>query len=70
MGQLFPPLDDVTAPNVSTEQAAFYIGRKPQTLRSWSCHDRGPIRPIRIGRTLAWPVPELKRLTGLVPSPK
>ncbi len=29
----FPPLEQVTRPHVPTEQAAYYLNRKPQTLR-------------------------------------
>jgi hypothetical protein len=40
----FPPLDQVTSPAVSTEAAAYYLNRKPQTLRAWACLENGPIR--------------------------
>ncbi len=59
---IFPELDSVTCPNVSTEVAAFYLNRRPQTLRKWACFEDGPIRPIRICGRLAWPVADLKLL--------
>lgn len=60
--QPFPPLEMVTSPTVTTEAAAFYMNRAPQTLRCWSCNDNGPIKPLRIGRRLAWPVKDLRAL--------
>jgi len=60
----FPPLDNVTAPNVPTDQAAFYLIRKSQTLRKWACLENGPIRPIRINGRLAWRVADIKALVA------
>lgn len=59
----FPRLDEVTQPNVQTEQAAHYLNRRPQTLRSWACFEHGPLR-LRINGRLAWPVAEIRRITG------
>lgn len=59
---LFPSLEMVTRPTVTTEEAAYYLSRKPQTLRGWACHEDGPIRPLRINGRLAWPVAELRKL--------
>jgi len=62
----FPPLGEVTSPTVSTDAAAFYLNRKPQTLRAWACLEPiGAIRPLRINGRLAWPVAEIKALTGV-----
>ena len=61
----FPPLEAVNSPTVITEQAAYYLNRRPQTLRIWACREDGPIRPIRINGRLAWPVSELKNLLGM-----
>ena len=58
----FPALEAVTRPNVPTEQAAYYLDRRPQTLRYWACLENGPLRPIRINGRLAWPVSELRRV--------
>jgi hypothetical protein len=64
--QNFPLLEQVTRPNVPTEQAAYYLDRRPQTLRGWACLDgTGPLRPLRINGRLAWPVAELKRVLGV-----
>lgn len=62
----FPPLELESRPAVTTEQAAHYLNRRPQTLRLWAMHDgAGPIRPLRINGRLAWPVAELRRLLGV-----
>jgi hypothetical protein len=62
----FPPLEAVTAPIVSTAQAAHYLNRAPQTLRIWAMgRVPAPIRPLNVGGRLAWPVSELRRVLGL-----
>jgi hypothetical protein len=58
----FPPLEQVTRPTVSTDQAAYYLNRQPQTLRAWACLETGPIRPIRINGRLAWRVADMRAL--------
>lgn len=61
----FPPLAQVTKPNLTTEEAAYYLNRRPQTLRGWACLENGPIRPIRIGGPLAWSTAKVKELAGI-----
>lgn len=61
----FPPLEVVTSPTVTTEQAGFYLNRRPQTMRVWACREDGPIRPLRIHGRLAWPTAEIKKLCGV-----
>ena len=63
--QQFPPLEQVTRPTVPTEQAAYYLNRRPQICRAWACLENGPIRPIRINGRLAWNVAELRRVLGV-----
>lgn len=63
--QHFPALEMVNRPTVPTEQAAFYLNRRPQTLRLWACHENGPIRPIRINGRLAWPVAGIRDVLGV-----
>jgi hypothetical protein len=63
--QQFPPLELVTKPNLKTEEAAYYLSRKSQTLRAWACLENGPIRPRRIQGMLAWPTAEIKALAGV-----
>lgn len=60
----FPPIEKITSPTVSTEQAAFYLNRKPQTMRKHACYETLPIKPLRIGGRLAWKVSDLKALVS------
>jgi len=61
----FPPLEQITRSSVTTEEAAYYLNRKPQTMRSWASTEHGPIRPIRIFGRLAWPVEQIKALLAV-----
>lgn len=60
--QPFPPLEQVTRPTVPTDAAAYYLNRRPQTMRSWASTEHGPIRPIRINGRLAWSVASIRTL--------
>ena len=60
----FPPLALVTKPNLTTAEAAYYLNRRPQTLRIWSMNQH-PIRALNINGRLAWPAAELRRLLGV-----
>jgi hypothetical protein len=59
---LYPPLSQVTKPNLNTAHAAYLLSRTQQTLRVWACTGKGPIRPLVISGRLAWPVAELQRV--------
>ena len=62
----FPPLESVTRPTVDTATAAYYLNRRPQTLRTWAMNSgTGPVPCIRINGRLAWPVSELRRVLGV-----
>lgn len=61
----FQSIEHITLSAISTEQAAFYLNRRPQTLRIWAMKENGLIRPIRINGRLAWPVKEIKKVLGL-----
>jgi hypothetical protein len=61
----FLPLELVTAVTVNTDQAAYHLNRKSQTLRAWACLENGPIKPLRIHSRLAWRVSDLKTLLGV-----
>jgi len=64
--ETFPPLEQVTKPNLKTNEAAFYLNRAKQTLNAWACRSgTGPIKPKRIGGRLAWPTNEVKALAGV-----
>lgn len=58
-------LAEETRAALPTDEAARHLGRSPKTLLCWSTEDRGPIRPMRIGGRLAWPVADLRRLLGV-----
>ncbi len=62
----YQPIEQVTRPNLTTNEAAFYLNRSAQTLRIWACRSgTGPIRPRRIGGLLAWNTAEVKALVGV-----
>ena len=54
-------LDRESRTVVDTATAAYYLNRRPQTLRTWACHENGPLRPVRIHGRLAWSVADLRR---------
>jgi hypothetical protein len=58
----YPPLSSLTRSHVDTQQAAFYLNRKSQTLRRWACFEDGPIRPVRVHGRLCWPVEGIRQL--------
>ena len=61
----FPPLALETRTTITTAAAAYYLNRKPQTLRGWACLENGPIRPLRINGRLGWKVADIKVLLNL-----
>lgn len=63
-GAGYTPLARENRSVIDTNEAAFHLGRKPQTLRKWACHEDGPLRPIRIYGRLAWSVAEIKRIVS------
>ena len=63
----FPPLAQVSKPNLTTDEAAYYLNRSPRTLRIWACKSgKGPIVPKRVHGLLAWNTAEIKAITGVV----
>ena len=68
----FVPLNSESRIAVNTA-AAHHLNRRPQTLRAWACHEKGPIRPIRpirIHGRLAWSVQDLRQMLGCSPLSK
>ena len=63
--QQFPPLEQITRPTVPTEQAGYYLDRRPQTMRAWACLENGPLRPHRVMGRLAWSVAEIRAVLGV-----
>jgi hypothetical protein len=63
---VFPRLEDETRPLLDTAAAAYYLGRRPQTLRIWALgRVSAPVLPRRIGGRLGWPTDEIRRLCGV-----
>lgn len=50
--------------SLPTNDAAFHLHRKPQTLRSWACFENGPIKPIKVNGRLTWLVSDIKKIMG------
>ncbi len=63
----YPPLALVNKPNLTTAETAYYLNRRPQTLRGWACLENFPagLRCNRIGGLLAWPTASVKALAGV-----
>lgn len=61
----FPPLNEVNKPNLTTAEAAYYLNRRPQTLRCWACHEDGPISAKRTNGRLDWATIAVKRIAGV-----
>lgn len=63
----FPPLEQVTKPNLTTAELAFYSNMAAQTWRVKACHDTAPdgLRPLRVCGKLAWPTAGAKKLLGV-----
>lgn len=60
-----PPLTQVTRPNLTTKEVAFYTNMAEQTWREYACYDKGPIRPLRICGRLHWPTEAVRKLLGV-----
>jgi hypothetical protein len=61
----FIPLELERRPTVDTAAGAYYLLRRPQTLRGWACREDGPLRPIRINGRLAWKTADIRALLGV-----
>lgn len=59
----YPSLALVRREFITTDEAAYYLNRRPQTLRSWAMDGR-VINPRRVNGRLAWPVSEIRKLLG------
>ena len=58
----FISLEREIRPFVTTDVAAYFLNRKPQTLRGWACLKNGPIKPIRINGRLGWSTSDIRKL--------
>lgn len=61
----YPPLEQVTRPNITTDELAYYTNMRPQTWRAHACKETGSIRPTRLGGKLQWPTAEVKKMLGV-----
>ena len=65
--KIYPPLEDVSKPVLTTAEIAFYTNTKPQTWRAYACYDNAPggLKPLRVGGRLCWPTVGAKKLLGV-----
>lgn len=62
----YPALEAVNRPTVETAAAAYYLNRRPQTLRAWAMNTgTGPITCIRVNGRLAWSVASIRAALGV-----
>ena len=61
------PLEQVTKPNLTTSELAFYSNMAAQTWRVKACYETYPegLRPLRVCGKLAWPTAGAKKLLGV-----
>ena len=65
-GTQYLPLELVSKPNLTTNETAHYLNRRPQTLRCWAMKDGiDGLRPKRLNGLLAWPTEQVKALAGV-----
>ncbi len=64
MKEIYPPLELVTKPNLTTAELAYYSNMAEQTWRVKACYDTAPegLRPRRVCGKLAWPTAGAKKL--------
>lgn len=66
--QHYPPLAQITKPNLTTRELAYYSNMAQQTWRMKACYDTAPegLRPLRVCGKLAWPTAGVKKLLGVL----
>jgi predicted DNA-binding transcriptional regulator AlpA len=47
---------------INTRNAAKAFDSHPATLQHWARTGTGPVKPIKIGRRLRWPVEDIQRV--------
>ena len=65
MTKSFTPLRDETRSHVSTANAAWHLDKTDQCLRLWAMNGSGPVRPVKVGGRLMWPVDQIRAVLGL-----
>jgi hypothetical protein len=58
-------LEEIHKPYLTTREAAAYLNRAVSTLQYWASTGEGLVQPVRIGKRLAFPTAEVKRVLGL-----
>jgi hypothetical protein len=63
----YPPLEQVSKPNLTTSELAYYANQAEQTWRAHACNETFPegLKPRRIGNRLNWPTAGAKKLFGV-----
>ena len=63
----YPALEQVTKPNLTTAEIAYYSNMAEQTWRVKACYETFPdgLRPLRVCGRLAWPTAGAKKLLGV-----
>lgn len=65
----YPHINLESRPAVPTNQAAYYLHRRPQTLRKWAVYEgTGPVRAFRCNGRLMWPMDEIRAALGTSPA--
>lgn len=59
------PLALETRAALPTSEAAFHLNRATQTLRLWAMRNDGPVKCLRVGGRLQWPVDQIKAMMGV-----
>lgn len=64
----YPPLEQVTKPNLTTRELAYYSDLAEQTWRAKACFETFPdgLRPLRLCGRLAWPTAGAKKFLGVI----
>lgn len=55
-------LDSIDRQFLTTNEAAHFLNRQPQTLRNWATTNRGPIKCVRLAGRLVWPTDAIRAL--------
>lgn len=63
----YPSIDQVTRPNITTEEIAYYTNSSVQTWRKHASCGTGPIKPVRIPgmARLQWPTAAVRKMLGV-----
>jgi len=62
VSQYFPPIEQISRPTLTTEEAAYYLNLRPQTMRAHASKEDFPIRPTRICGRLHWSTKAIRTL--------